>query len=338
MTSYIKTCYKISDFIFGRFSEKLKIIVNVMIHEWQMAPLAPCFGDEFHGVSEEEVNSTFHDLDSESVSQIKKYLKGVCFLPAGSHDFFFYNTRKFFTAEELKQRNMIRKELFREQKKYHFPRTCSGMESFLTHHGLRLLDFPVRDYLRDGNFIDAGCCFGDSALVFLKHYAPGKVYSFEPSESNRNVCKNYLKRNKINPEKIELVPLGLGAENETIFFHETPGESNSLLTHAENGIPITVKTLDTFCTERNLSRVKLIKADIEGMGMDMLHGAEKVIRENRPVMSLSIYHNKKELFGIYQTLQKWNLNYHYMVRMLAWPLPGFAELSLLAWPAELESK
>ena len=84
--------------------------------------------------------------------------------------------------------------------------------------------------------------------------------------------------------------------------------------------------------------MKLIKADIEGMGLAMVRGAEEVIRKNRPVLSLSIYHNREELFGIYQTLREWKLDYHCMVRMLAWPLPGFAELSLLAWPAELDRK
>ena len=56
--------------------------------------------------------------------------------------------------------------------------------------------------------------------------------------------------------------------------------------------------------------LKLIKADVEGMGLDMLLGAESVIRQNRPVLLLSIYHSKDELLGIYDTLKKWDLDYN----------------------------
>ena len=75
-------------------------------------------------------------------------------------------------------------------------------------------------------------------------------------------------------------------------------------------------------------------ADIEGMGLEMLLGAERVIRANRPVLCLCIYHNKDELFGIYQTLKDWNLDYHFMARMLVMPIT-FGELTLIAWPGEL---
>ena len=94
-----------------------------------------------------------------------------------------------------------------------------------------------------------------------------------------------------------------------------------------------IVTLDKFCGDRNISNIKLIKADVEGMGLDMLLGAKNTIRSNRPVLSLSIYHNKEELFGIYQTLKTWNLDYHFIVKNL---LHNIAELTLIAWPEELD--
>lgn len=337
MNSRTRIIYKISDLIFGRFSEKVKIIANVLLHDWQMAPLAPGFQEEFKDVSDEEIDAVFHDLDRESIAQIKKYLAGIRFIPAGCQDFFFYNTRKFFTPEEFAERKITRRQLAGEQKKYHFPRSGSGAEIFLAHHGLRLLAPSVHEYIRNGVFIDAGSCFGDSALVFLRHYAPQKVYAFEPSSSNRKLCRKYLKRNRIDPERIELFPCGLGARNETIFFNETPGESNSLQTGGGK-TEVEIRTLDSICAEQISTPVKMIKADIEGMGLEMLLGAAETIRRNRPVLSLSIYHNRTELLDIYRMLQKWELNYHCMVRMLAWPTLGFAELSLIAWPAELDRK
>ncbi len=331
----INILYRTSDLLLGRFSQKAKIIANVLFHEWQMNPLAPGFHEAFSDVSDDDVDTTFRKLDKESIRQIKKYLAGVRFIPAGCHDYFFYNTRKFFTPEEYEERKSKLKQLQAEQKKYHFPRSYNGAEIFLAHHGLRLLPASVHDYIRHGNFIDAGSCFGDSALIFLKHYAPQKVYAFEPSSGNRLTCRKYLKRNRIHPTKIELIPYGLGARNETIFFHELSGESNSLRNTEGATTEVEIRTLDSFREENHLSSVKMIKADVEGMGLEMFLGAEKTIREERPLLSLSIYHNKEELFGIYRTLQEWDLNYHCMTRMLGWPTAGFAELSLIAYPAEL---
>ena len=114
---------------------------------------------------------------------------------------------------------------------------------------------------------------------------------------------------------------------------EKQGGEDSLIKAEKGNAKVDIVTLDKFCEDRNISNIKLIKADVEGMGLDMLLGAENTIRGNRPVLSLSIYHNKEELFGIYQTLKTWNLGYHFIVKNL---LHNIAELTLIAWPEELD--
>ena len=71
------------------------------------------------------------------------------------------------------------------------------------------------------------------------------------------------------------------------------------------------------------------------MGLNVLLGAKDTIIKERPVLSLSIYHNKEELLEIYKTLCAWNLNYHVKIYMLTFPLYPL-ELSLVAWPKEIE--
>ncbi len=83
-----------------------------------------------------------------------------------------------------------------------------------------------------------------------------------------------------------------------------------------------------------MTDIRLIKADLEGMGLSMLQGAEQTIRKNRPLLSLSIYHNREELFEIYRTLRSWDLNYVFTVRSTVFPL-GFSEINLLGYPMEL---
>lgn len=77
----------------------------------------------------------------------------------------------------------------------------------------------------------------------------------------------------------------------------------------------------------------MIKADVEGMGLKVLNGAEKIIRRDRPLLSLSIYHNEEEFTGIYRTLRSWDLGYHCEIKQFS-PLVPHGEYSLFAYPAE----
>jgi len=81
------------------------------------------------------------------------------------------------------------------------------------------------------------------------------------------------------------------------------GGSNLVLDTENPNNTIECKRLDNFRNEKKITGTKLIKADIERMGLEMLLRAEAIIRKNRPVLSLSIYHNHDELSRIYKTLK-----------------------------------
>ena len=49
-------------------------------------------------------------------------------------------------------------------------------------------------------------------------------------------------------------------------------------------------SLDSFVSQRNISKLDFIKADIEGMERDFLFGAKETIKKFRPCLALCIYH------------------------------------------------
>ena len=92
-------------------------------------------------------------------------------------------------------------------------------------------------------------------------------------------------------------------------------------------------TLDIFAEEKNISSVGLIKTDVEGMGLNLLHGAVKVIQRDRPVLALAAYHNTDELLGQYEFLKSNLPDYHFEIRDLP---PGTSfEVTLLGLPREI---
>ena len=338
--SLIDVLCRTSDALFGeRWSEKLKMAANVLLHEWHMFQSGSEWAASFLNVTDQEINETFKDLDAESREHI---LRNVAFkrdfaVVGKKPEWYFYNYSKFYRKEELKRIPHVHAVLRRERWKYRSVRhvVLGYSESLVYHHGLVYCPEAVKAYLRGGVFLDVGACYGDSTLVFARHYHPGKIFAFEPSGLNRDILHAIMEKNGIAPSLYEVVPLGLGREAKSVIYHEEQGAGNSLSNNEGGTTRLDIVACDVFCAERNLTAIKLIKADVEGMGLEMLLGAERVIRENRPVLSLSIYHNRDELFGIYRTLQDWNLDYRYIARMLAFPI-NFGELSLLVWPRELE--
>lgn len=228
----------------------------------------------------------------------------------------------------------MQKVLSERGRKYLFP--VAGPESLLFHHGLLFLPEAAIQYLEGGSFVDAGACYGDSTLIFSRFYNPGRIYAFEPSEKNRKIMKEMMAGCKVPDECYEIIPFGVGEKQEQLLFCEQESPSFGVR-ESGDGVSVEILPLDQYVEEHQVKKIRLIKADLEGMGLSMVKGAQQTIRENRPILSLSIYHNREELFEIYRTLRSWNLDYEFTIRSMAFPLV-FEEITLLGYPAELNPK
>ncbi|MBU1628432.1 FkbM family methyltransferase [bacterium] len=84
-------------------------------------------------------------------------------------------------------------------------------------------------------------------------------------------------------------------------------------------------SLDSYLAGRPAT---FIKADVEGMELAMLHGAKETIRQHKPKMALSIYHNPAHLFEIAEYVNGLVPEYCMAVRQHS---PVFAESVLYCW-------
>ena len=53
--------------------------------------------------------------------------------------------------------------------------------------------------------------------------------------------------------------------------------------------PVLVRTLDTFCDEKNIQKLDFLRCDIEGGEILMLDGGEATIARHRPVIMLEVH-------------------------------------------------
>ncbi len=162
--------------------------------------------------------------------------------------------------------------------------------------------------------IDAGGCFGDSALGFAMAVgAEGRVYSFDPLRKHCEIMRENFAMNPALAERISVIEVGLSDENN-------PGSQ----THARDAIidpgarvapggDLETKTIDSLVDEGALPRVDFVKMDIEGSELAALRGGERALRKWRPKLAISLYHRPEDYFAIPLWLDALGLGYRFFL-------------------------
>ena len=198
--------------------------------------------------------------------------------------------------------------------KYILPKNHFESEVFYDKSGMNYI--KNINQVKNKNIIDAGGYIGDSAIVF-SDYTDKNVYSFEPFLQNYNLMLKTIELNKKN--NIIPVNIALGDENKEIGMDASVGAGSGLsIENAKesniNNIKNKVKmmALDSYVKENNIE-VGLIKTDLEGFEQPFLKGAIETIKEQKPVLIISIYHNYSDFFEIKPMIENLNLGYKFRI-------------------------
>lgn len=145
--------------------------------------------------------------------------------------------------------------------------------------------------------IDAGACWGDTALYFAHLAGPtGRVYSLEFVQANIDIFDLNLSLNLDLKSRIELVkqPLwnssGLRMQNEGA----GPGACATLQSSPAGDDSAYSISIDDLVQQKAIPRVHFIKMDIEGAEMEALKGAVNTLTQHKPDLALCVYHSKQD--------------------------------------------
>ena len=172
------------------------------------------------------------------------------------------------------------------------------------------LDFVNKDVIKTA--LDCGGMNGYTSMVFSDEFPNAeKIYCFEPFYQKfatiipgingpSNLYKDIIKKSN----KIEIVEKGVWSEETTLAFFEnraTPGGSTVVPKgnkdrFDKHEIPTT--TIDQFKQDKNIDKIDYIKMDIESAELKALIGGTKTIINDRPQLSISIYHSLGEYISI----------------------------------------
>jgi FkbM family methyltransferase len=165
--------------------------------------------------------------------------------------------------------------------------------------------------------IDAGGCWGDTALYFAHEIGEhGKVFAFEFTADNLAV---FNKNMSLNPElasRIEVFPKAMWESSGQKISYSSDGPATSLAINrpnSENSLEVLTVSIDDFVKEKKLPRVDFIKMDIEGAELGALRGAEETLRTFKPKLGISVYHKENDLIEIPTYLDKLGLGYRFFL-------------------------
>jgi FkbM family methyltransferase len=181
--------------------------------------------------------------------------------------------------------------------------------------------FLLRQYFfeRDGvtiqprpgdRIIDAGSCFGDTALAFAARVgAQGRIVSFEIDPINVLIARRNLELNPGLAARIDLRECALAQDATPLFLHG--GGPGATVSTQPGAHPLAVTTIDALLADRALDRVDFIKMDIEGAERLALAGAAQTLRRHRPVLAISLYHRPDDLWQIPLLIHSLNAGYRF---------------------------
>ena len=258
------------------------------------------------------------NFDNESVEIINNIVGKICNYNNIDEPVYFSQSQSQKIKELSEEYNnkiiKINEELFIYDK-YILPKNQFEIEAFYGKYGM---DYVKNlNQVKNKNIIDAGAYIGDSAILF-SDYTDKNVYSFEPFLHHYNMMLKTIELNKKN--NIIPVNMALGDSNKELSLY-SDGDLNMGLSIERNSeqsdincIENKVKmvTLDSYVKENNIE-VGLIKTDLEGFEQPFLRGAIETIKEQKPVLIISIYHNYSDFFEIKPMIENLNLGYKFKI-------------------------
>ncbi len=154
---------------------------------------------------------------------------------------------------------------------------------------------------------DIGANTGVMSLIISACLPPeGTLYSFEPVP---NIYENLIKNIEFNKIKNCIpfqVAMGNTSKKQRIYIPNvtsipTSASMNRDFYQDNHEIEVKQVSMDDFVKEQNISRVDLVKIDVESYEFDVLRGMENIVRKYKPIIICEIFNfsQNKESIGLF---------------------------------------
>jgi FkbM family methyltransferase len=165
----------------------------------------------------------------------------------------------------------------------------------------------VPRYPQAVRLIDCGASNGSTVVRLSKAgYRLDAIMAFEPDPINFQKLLNKARDFNMTP-----LPLGLWSSVMQLRFSANSDNSLASGFYPLGSNIVQCVSLDTVAINFNPN---LIKFDVEGSELAVLHGAKNLIQKCRPNLCVSVYHRPGDPLDILELLASWELGYKFYLR------------------------
>lgn len=132
----------------------------------------------------------------------------------------------------------------------------------------------------DGVVLDVGANIGVLTVMLSDLAAGGLVVAFEPSAENLR----YLRANAGDRHNVQIVEAAVAARDGHLQFDDNPDYPAGAHVAQGGTSRIESRSIDSWARERGLTRLDVIKIDVEGAEPQVLEGASEAVRRFRPLI------------------------------------------------------
>ncbi|MBL0043451.1 MAG: FkbM family methyltransferase [Flavobacteriales bacterium] len=188
----------------------------------------------------------------------------------------------------------------------HFRYANDALSGSLTYRLHEQYWEPFIDLGTIHSFVDGGSFDGKTALQFIERQpAYERVDVFEPFPSSMVNAKHTLS----GRAHTHFHPFAILNERKSLRFTSSAGSANGL--SASGDIEVLTCGLDD---ELGDAPVGMLKLDIEGAEPEAIEGARNIIRTQRPVLAVCVYHDQSHFWRIPQQVMAIRPDYRVYLR------------------------
>jgi FkbM family methyltransferase len=210
-----------------------------------------------------------------------------------------------------------------------FPASTDSKSVFFTIAQFEVDAYPGVSVHAGDVVIDGGGFVGDWAKWALRAGASRAVV-VEPGAAQLECIRRNLAR-EIQDGRVVLYPKGLWDKEERLWLgHDADNPAADAVTEGTKGAGeyIDLTTIDKMVAELGLTRVDVLKLDIEGAEVRAIHGARETLNRFRPQLAIATEHtdnhlqnNRNVIQAVHETAPFYNFRCGYCMADVTGPVP-----------------
>jgi len=157
------------------------------------------------------------------------------------------------------------------------------------------IDFFQKILIKDPEpiILDVGANIGVHTIKWLKQNPKAVAFAFEPSPITRGMLERNITRNHL-AKRTTIIPQAVSDREGIADFFECDDNAFSSLKDTQRkqairSISVSVTTIDQFVKTNHITKISLLKIDVEGFETEVIIGALETLKHLKPDLFVEIY-------------------------------------------------